>query len=272
MEPFQIQSKQWMALHTWMNLHSNLVAGFTTKNDGVSSFPSNALNLAFHVGDQEENVQENRKRLAEQLDFPVQQWVSTEQVHGTDITLITSTERGKGAYSLETCISSTDGLITRESNILLTLCYADCVPLYFFDPVTKWIGVAHAGWKGTTGNIAGKMVNALCEQGAKTHDIQVAVGPSICEKCYKVDSRVISAVDAVLNEQDLKPYQEIEKGQFLLDLKKLNVQLLKNTGIPETNILSTDYCSSCDQELFFSHRRDQGKTGRMLSFIGWREN
>lgn len=260
-----------MALDTWMNQHPGLVAGFTTKHDGVSSFPSEALNLAFHVGDLEENVQKNRERLAEQLNFPVQHWVSSEQVHGTDISLITSNERGKGAYSLETCISKTDGLITRESDVLLTLCYADCVPLFFIDPETKWIGVAHAGWKGTTGNMASKMVKALCEQGAKASQIQVAVGPSICRECYKVDQRVISAVDAVLTEQDPKPYQELEVGQFSLDLKELNVQLLKNAGIPETNILSTGYCSSCDQELFFSHRRDRGKTGRMLSFIGWRE-
>ncbi|MET3698066.1 hypothetical protein SAMN05877753_10780 [Bacillus oleivorans] len=272
MEPFQLHAEEYFLIKPWSHMDSSLVAGFTTRKNGVSPFPKASLNLAFHVGDTLDNVQSNREKLGELLNFPVNHWVSTEQVHDTRIHTVTKESRGSGAYSLEDCIRETDGLLTNESGVLLTLCYADCVPIYFFDPGSKWIGIAHAGWKGTTRNIAGKLVQTLQEKGVAISNMKAAIGPSICKSCYIVDDRVIGAVRELLEENDEKPYNEVEEGQYQLNLKQLNLQLLKKAGIKESNISVTDYCSACDSEWFFSHRRDKGVTGRMLSFIGWRED
>ncbi|HWO77874.1 MAG TPA: peptidoglycan editing factor PgeF [Bacillus sp. (in: firmicutes)] len=272
MEPFQLQTEEYFIIRPWSHIDSSLVAGFTTRKNGVSPFPKASLNLAFHVGDTLDDVQSNRKKLSELLNFPVDYWVSTEQVHDTKIQTVSRETRGRGAFSLDDCIRETDGLLTNEKGVLLTLCYADCVPVYFFDPVSKWIGVAHAGWKGTTRNIAGKMVKMLQEKGVSLSNLKAAIGPSICKTCYIVDDRVVDAVRDLLEENDEKPYNEVETGQYQLDLKQLNLQLLKKAGIQESNIAVTNYCSSCDSDWFFSHRRDRGITGRMLSFIGWRED
>ncbi|XNQ36028.1 polyphenol oxidase family protein [Bacillus sp. 1P10SD] len=133
------------------------------------------------------------------------------------------------------------------------------------------IGTAHAGWKGTVGKIAKEMITAWEKEGIKPEQIFVAIGPSICEKCYIVDERIIKLVENTLDGSRSLPYNLVSEGQFSLDLREVNRQILLASGVPDRNILLTRYCTSCNQEEFFSHRRDQGKTGRMLSFIGWKE-
>ncbi len=154
----------------------------------------------------------------------------------------------------------------------MTLCYADCVPLYFLAPAHGMIGVAHAGWKGTVNGIARKMVEAWLNEGIKASEIFAVIGPSICSKCYVVDDYVMDLVQNLLVDIDEKPYNLISEGQYQLDLKQLNALILQKSGIPNSQIDVTSYCTSCDHELFFSHRRDNGKTGRLMSFIGWKED
>jgi copper oxidase (laccase) domain-containing protein len=114
------------------------------------------------------------------------------------------------------------------------------------------------------------MIHAWAKEGIKPEQISVVIGPSICEKCYIVDKRVIKLVENTLVGVEKLPYNLISDGQYSLDLREVNRQILLKSGVPDTNILMTGFCSSCDGE-FFSHRRDQGKTGRMLTFIGWKE-
>jgi hypothetical protein len=134
------------------------------------------------------------------------------------------------------------------------------------------IGAAHAGWKGTVGQIAREMIKKWEEEGIKAEKVFVAIGPSICEKCYIVDERVVNLVENILEDVDRKPYNLISEGQYSLNLRELNKQILVKAGVPKENIIVTDYCSSCNNHLFFSHRKSHGKAGRMLSFIGWKEN
>lgn len=133
------------------------------------------------------------------------------------------------------------------------------------------IGIAHAGWKGTVGQIAKKMVMAWSREGIQSNRIFVAIGPSICEKCYIVDKYVMNFVEKSLEDGGVLPYNLLSEGQFSLNLRELNRQILLAAGVPDENISITELCSSCNREEFFSHRRDHGSTGRMLSFIGWKE-
>ena len=271
-EPFVLVEDQYLLVDSWRQQNLQLVAGFSTKNGGVSSGSYKTLNTGFHVGDKAEDVQENRRILADKLSFPLNHWVGAEQTHETNIQQVTTLDYGKGATDYPSSFKATDGFYTKDKNVLLTLCYADCVPLYFMAPAHGIVGVAHAGWKGTVHGIAQKMVEAWKREGVKPSEIFAVIGPSICPECYVVDDKVIDLVRNLLEEYDEKPYNLISEGQYQLDLKRLNAMIMEKSGIPKEQVAVSSYCTSCHEELFFSHRRDNGKTGRLMSFIGWKED
>lgn len=272
MEPFVLQKQSFFSIQPWTDQFTGLTAGMTTKNDGESKEPYLSLNLGFHVGDELASVCANREKLGTQLEFPLQDWVGAEQTHDIHIRKVSKADRGKGSISYDDSFKNTDGFYTNEPGILLTLCYADCVPLFFIAPKKRMVGVAHAGWKGTVKQIAAHMIELWRQEGIESKDIFVAIGPSICEKCYIVDKHVIDLVQNILEDVEEKPYNLITAGQYSLNLQKTNKLLLEKAGVPAQNIVVTGYCSSCDHSQFFSHRRDHGQTGRMLSFIGWKED
>ncbi|MBM4764009.1 peptidoglycan editing factor PgeF [Bacillus sp. B15-48] len=271
MEPFKLESKEYFAIQPWEEENPDLVVGFSTKVGGKSIGDFSRLNFGFHVGDDEDDVRHNRSLFSEKIQFPLAQWVGAEQTHDISIQKIKRFHQGKGAESYTTAFRRTDGFFTNEKGVLLTLCFADCVPLYFLDKENGYIGLAHAGWKGSVHGIAGEMMSLFVQNGSNPKDIFAVIGPSICKKCYIVDDRVVTLVEKVLEGVEKKPYNQINQGQYSLDLKKLNKQILVRSGLAETNILETSYCTSCNHNYFYSHRRDDGKTGRMIAFIGWKE-
>ena len=136
---------------------------------------------------------------------------------------------------------------------------------------SRAIGIAHAGWKGTVGGIAAEMIRNFQSEGIGANEISVVIGPSICENCYIVDDYVINLVHNKLEDVVILPYNKISDHQYQLNLKECNRLVLIKAGVPSENIQVTNLCTSCQSEHFYSHRRDQGKTGRMISFIGWKE-
>ncbi|MFD1735737.1 peptidoglycan editing factor PgeF [Bacillus salitolerans] len=270
-EPFQPITPEVLTIDQWQQLNSLLVAGFTTKIGGFSERPFTGLNLGLHVHDKIDHVHQNRRRIGEILDFPLSTWVCADQVHDAKIVKVESKDIGKGVYDYENSIESTDGFYTLERGCLLTSCYADCVPLFFFAPKHNVIGLAHAGWKGTVKKIAENMIKTLQKnEHIDSTDILVAIGPSIQNCCYTVDDIVIQAVRNMgLGGEHY--YYQTSPGQYQLNLARLNKDVLLKSGVIEENILTTSYCTSCAEQLFFSHRRDKGTTGRMMSFIGIRE-
>ena len=269
-EPFVMETESYYSIEKWTQNFPGLVAGITTKHGGVSEGPFRSFNMGLHVGDEETSVFHNRQLLASTLKMPVEHWVAAEQTHGHTIYCPGAADRGKGAENYHSSIKDTDGFITVEKNILLTMCYADCVPLYFLDRDTGTIGLAHAGWKGTVLNIGPEMIDAFIEKGSSISSLEVVIGPSICKDCYVVDDYVIDKVKKILEDENNLPYNLKEEGQYNLDLKKLNEQLLLQIGLNPDQIQASSFCSSCHDE-FFSYRRDGGKTGRIMSYIGWKE-
>jgi len=270
-EPFKLKKDEYFIIESWTKLFPELIAGFSTKKGGVSQAEYEQLNLGFHVGDDKNHVAANRNILAKQLSFPLENWIGAEQVHNSQIYKVSQEDHGKGAAEYDSSFKATDGFYTNSQDTLLTLCYADCVPLYFVAPKQKMIGTAHAGWKGTVLEIGKKMIEQWNKEGIPSSDIFVAIGPSICGNCYTVDDKVMNHVQNLLEEYDEKPYTLISRGQYQLDLKHLNAILIAKAGVPTNQIQASTLCTSCESELFFSYRRDQGKTGRLLSFIGWKE-
>lgn len=177
-------------------------------------------------------------------------------------------DRGKGSLSTQTAIADVDGLLTAQDDICLISFYADCVPLYFFEPTKRLIGLAHAGWRGTVKQIAKEMVHTMVEKmNANPKYIYAAIGPSIGACCYEVDNYVAQSVHNMLPRADV--IKSHANNRYMLDLKECNRQIMIEAGILPEHIAMTQYCTGCDTTRFFSHRKESGKTGRMASWIGW---
>jgi len=262
-------------LKDWMRRYPFLAAGMTSRIGGVSREPYAGLNCGLHVGDRPEDVVANRERTAAALGTRLEDWVYAEQVHGSRVARVTAAERDRGTRARSTEIPAADALITNAAGIVLALLYADCVPLYFFDPRTRSIGLAHAGWKGTASRIAAETVAAMeREFGASPADIQAAIGPSIGRCCYEVDEAVAGPIREALGEAAEKEAERFfvpaANGKYRLDLQQVNRQIMIKAGILPASIEVTGRCTSCRTDLLYSHRKENGRTGRMQAWIGMR--
>lgn len=266
-------------LTAWESELGEVTAGFTGRGGGVSAAPYSSFNLALHVGDKPEDVLENRRRLTEALGFTQDAWTCGEQVHGIHVACVDAEDKGKGLHQRESAFQDTDALVTNVPGILLTSFYADCVPLYFIDPVKKVVGLAHAGWKGTVGLIAREVIQVMEQQyGSLKGEIKAAIGPSIGGCCYEVDEAVMDRVREAFVRLDEEPssLQRVavpseSEGRSMLNLKELNRMIMIKAGILPSNIECTSWCTSCHDDAFFSYRKHQGLTGRMASWIGLKE-
>ncbi|QQK76724.1 peptidoglycan editing factor PgeF [Salicibibacter cibarius] len=244
-------------------------AGFTTRLGGISRDPYNEANYGFHVGDDSDHVMANREQLANALDISLSRAVFGEQVHGGVVRKVDETDGGRGSFKLDDTIPDVDGLYTTTKNLWLMSLYADCVPLYFYNRGQTIAGIAHAGWKGTAANIGGEMVRIWDEiEGIPAEAIHVVIGPSIGKAAYEVDDKVITALKKVL-PRGKEPWTQHESGLFQLDLKEANALLLEKAGIKRAHMDISNACTYENEELFFSHRRDSGQTGRMMAYIGF---
>jgi YfiH family protein len=251
--------------------------GFSLRMGGVSQIPFASLNVALHVHDAPPDVIQNRHLLAAAEQLPFAAWTCGEQVHGTEVRVVTANDgRGAGRLERAAALPGVDGLLTSESDIWLTSFYADCVPLYFYDPRRQVLAVAHAGWRGTVGQIAHQTIQKMMQQfGSAPADVRVLIGPSIGACCYEVDGPVIEAVrNLCLSFDDganifaavFRPTPlSAEKG--MLDLKRLNQKIIMKAGVFAQHIEISQYCTCCRTDLFFSHRGEHGKTGRMVAWL-----
>jgi hypothetical protein len=234
----------------------NLVAIQTTRSGGVSEPPLDSLNLGSHVGDDPAHVRENYRRLGAFLGIDAESIVTTGQVHGTEIAVVTAPGRLDGY----------DALITNVRGIFVGILTADCYPILIHDRRTGASGAAHAGWQGAAGRIAEKTVQAMHDAfSTRPQDCLAWIGTGISGERYEIGSEVAARFD----RQYLKPSPSGE-GKFLLDLSAANRDQLLEAGIPPSQVQCSEYCSFGDEDLFFSYRRDNGKTGRMLALIGVR--
>nr|WP_275899553.1 peptidoglycan editing factor PgeF [Bacillus piscicola] len=247
----------------------HVTAGITVRTGGVGAPPYDTLNMAFYAGDKAEAVRENRRRVATDTGFALSDWTVAEQVHGSRIIKVGTEHRGHGAYSDADSVGKADGLYTEEANVLLASFFADCVPLYFFAPDQGFIGLVHAGWKGTAQNIGGTFIRTWeKEEKISPETIYAVIGPAISQLNYEVDNHVIAKMKAVLPNENEKPWRPVGNNRFHLDLKEMNRQLLAAEGLPVNQIVVSGHCTYDEEDLFFSYRREHGRTGRMLAFIG----
>lgn len=244
-----------------------VIHGFSGKQGGVSQGSYESLNVSILTQDKLENVLENRSRFARVLGITLAEMVGAHQVHEDRIYRVTALDRGRGSEEPSSVIPATDALMTNEPGLALTAFFADCVPVFFLDPIHKAIAVAHAGWKGTVAKIAAKTVKAM-QEAYKTNPDQllVAVGPSIGPCHYEVDAPVIAKFQSAFPEQEQQILSPADKASHAqLNLWQANAIQLQDIGIPAKNITIAELCTFCYQDEFFSHRG--GMAGRQAAVL-----
>ena len=235
---------------------------FTTRLGGVSTGTQASLNLAFGRGDTMENVETNIRLLASSLGFAPEKLVLTRQTHSDIVRAVTMDDcRGLCHRDYPEC----DALVTNTPGVSLMVFTADCTPLLLWDPVTGAVGAAHAGWRGTAQDIAGKTVQAMQEHfGARPEDIRAAVGPNIGPCHFETNADVPEALCAAFG-RDAEMYIQTRGDKFFPDLKAINAMALRRRGVTRIEV-STD-CTCCSTDRFWSHRATAGERGSQGAVI-----
>ena len=241
--------------------------GFSTRLGGVSEGEFASMNLSFSRNDDPQAVMENYRRFAAIMDCTPDDVVASHQTHTTNVRRVSSADKGKGVTRKKD-YSDIDGLITDESGVLLACFFADCVPLYFVDPVHHAIGLAHSGWRGTVGKIGKNTVQLMQENfGSKPEDLLAAVGPSVCMDCYEVSEDVAEAFAKEFPDNEKEILKSKGSGKYLLDLWRANEIVFMEAGVPKEQIVTTNLCTCCNPKLLFSHRASHGKRGNLGAFL-----
>jgi len=240
-----------------------LTHAFCTRRGGISEGNFVSLNFSSNEGDSKKNVRTNWRILAHAFNLEVAQFFVVNQVHGEKILTIDRPLADLVVHEPP----QFDAIITDQPGVAIGIKTADCVPIFFVDKVKRIIGVAHAGWRGTSLAIATKLVDTLITGFAcRADDIIAAIGPAIGPCCYQVDEPVF---DAMTTHKDRESFfsPAAEKGKWMLDLPLANRLQIIGKGIPDRNIYMADCCTSCNRDMFYSHRGEAGNTGRQLNFI-----
>lgn len=232
-----------------------------SRRGGVSEGPFASLNLSLSVPDERERVYANRRRVYGRYDRDTDTVVHAHLVHGADVAHVSQADNG-------TWVEHVDGLITNQPGCVLTMNFADCAPIFLYDPQRKAIGLGHAGWRGTIVDLPGAMVRAMIETfDSDPADLLAAIGPCIGPCCYEVGEDVITAVRGKFPDAATLLKTPSRNGRLspnddrrYFDLPEANRRNLVAAGV--TTIELSDYCTACRPDLFFSHRAEKGKTGR----------
>ena len=245
-----------------------ILHGFATRKGGVSTGIWSEMNLSFSRGDDPEAVKENYRRISSAIGFSPEQIVSTDQTHTVNVRRVDRTSCGSGV-TREREFRDVDGLITNDPEVVLAAYSADCVLLFFYDPVRRCIGLTHSGWRGTVGRIGAVTVHKMQEEfGTDPADLLVGIGPSICRDCYEVGGEVIDAVRKLFPDQIAETlYDRKKNGKFQLDLWETNRQILLACGVLTGKIRTSGICTCCNPDYLFSHRASQGRRGNAGGFL-----
>jgi YfiH family protein len=228
----------------WIAYDSGAVLAFSTRLGGVSAAPFDSLNLGRSTADDPASVTENRRRLLERLGFDPARLANAGQVHGVRALRVTTPGLHPDA----------DALVTTEPDLAIAVTAADCVPLVYVAPGA--VAVAHSGWRGTADGMPRIALDAVCAAaGTEAASVHVYIGPSIRSCCYIVGADVAERFPIAA--------RRVENGAWHLDLAAAARIQLAEAGVPATHVADTDQCTSCDRIRYYSHRRDQGLTGRL---------
>lgn len=232
--------------------HSIIIAAQSTRIGGVSISPFNSLNLGKSTNDTVENVIHNRELFFGSLNISLDRISLSKQVHGSKILVVEEPKTTEGY----------DAMITNKRNVFLAVSIADCVPILIHDSKNNVVAAIHAGWRGTVENIVLKTLQKMNSNfNSNGEDCFAFIGACIGKTKFEVGIEVANQFESVFISEALN-------NKFFIDLKAVNNAQLAHFGIPQSNIEISKYCTIENNDLFFSHRKENGKTGRMMAVIG----
>ncbi len=250
-----MKHRMWIA-PSWSTAfrQMGLIAVQSTRHGGVSPAPWASLNLGLHTADDPERVRANRRRFFDALGVDVCAVAGGHQVHGAEVAVVAQVGQYDGC----------DAFVSNQPGLLLTVTVADCVPVLLFDPKRQVVAAAHAGWRGTVQQVAARTVQAMHHRfGCQPADLYVWIGASIGFEQFEVGPEVARHFAQAHKKQSKHP------GKWLVDLKAANRAQLEACGVPSNQIEVSYWCTAAHNYDFFSHRKEGGRTGRMLAAIGW---
>jgi YfiH family protein len=253
-QPDQIRYLRFESLEA-----SGLEHAIFTRLGGVSPEPWASLNVGGLRGDNPDRVKQNRVLSFGELGREPESVYDVWQVHGTEV-ICTRSPRPANKMHLKA-----DAILTDRPEVTLFMRFGDCVPVFFYDPSRRVVGLAHAGWKGTVDGMVVKAVAAMrAEYGSQPADIQAAIGPSIAAHHYPVGPEVVAEVDKVFG-MEAGPLLDRTNGEARFDLWAANRLLLERAGVRRIEIAGI--CTACHLDDWYSHRGEQGNTGRFGALI-----
>jgi YfiH family protein len=234
--------------------------GFTIRKGGISRKPYDSFNVGMHTDDDKQDVKKNIRSFEKV--FGVRYVAAARQVHGDGVLIVRRQDSGvRSVKKIQN--TEADAVLTDVTGVAASVSVADCVGTVIVDPVNRLAASVHSGWRGVANKIPAKTV-ALMIRNFKSgpEKLIAAVSPAIGPCCYAVGEDVYKlqkqmVFSNIFTKRNGKIYMNLWKGVF---------NLLVSAGMKKENIHICDMCTSCNPELFFSHRRDKGKTGRMLVF------
>lgn len=255
----------WLYSPLWEE--QGVKAVFSARYGGESVVPYQSLNLGLHVGDNLQTVRNNRQKWLAALRTSGQPCCA-EQVHGTEVVSVDASQAGRGLFDYSDALPGIDGMLTDQPGLPLLTFYADCIPVYLFDPRQQVIGLVHSGWKGTVGRISARAVEKMVQDyGCKPANILAIIGPGIGRCCYEVDAAVAEPIRKEFTEVSQLLYPKIQEDRWDLDLKQAVHQTLVEAGLSDLSIEDTGICTCCRRDIYYSHRGEQGRCGRMGALI-----
>lgn len=232
--------------------------GILTRHGGISPAPWTGLNLGATVGDESHCVMENRRRAFQALDLSLENSYDLWQVHSTKVVQVDG-PRGNEPHL------QADILLTNQPGLTLFMRFADCVPILLYDPTQHAVAMVHAGWKGSLSKAASHAVEAMLTAfGSKPEDLIAGIGPSICVECYPVGEEVISRSEESFGENAERFFLSVN-GRMHLDLWQVNAFVLQAAGVEKIEIAGL--CTAMHTEDWFSHRAENGRTGRFGALL-----
>jgi polyphenol oxidase len=237
----------------------------STRTGGISSGSFESLNVGMHVGDSEESVLENRRRVLVASGGSLNESVWCNQIHRPNVAIVTEPDRGRGSTSTRTAVQAADAMVTDVPGLTLCVMLADCVPVLIYDPIQQVVAVAHAGWGGTVREIVKATVLEMQRSfDSQPKSLKAGIGPSIGPDKYEVGAQVIEL--ALERDWGRDCLSFTKPGTAMFDLWKANKLQLERAGIPESHIEVCQISTIDNQELLFSDRASR-PTGRFMAGI-----
>jgi YfiH family protein len=255
--PFrQIGSLRFYQFETLV--HPNLVHAIFTRRGGVSPKPWRSLNVGSNVGDEGARVRENLRRACAVVGRDPRSIYDVWQVHSSRVVRAYSPRSGRE-------LIQADVLISDDPRVTLFMRFADCVPIFLYDPTHYAIGLVHAGWLGTVRAAPAAAVQAMVEAfGTRPEDLRVGIGPAIGPDHYPIGPEVVEKVRETFGSSAENHLQTHDGGVYM-NLWSANRELLEQEGVQSIEI--TEQCTACHLEEWYSHRGEGRVTGRFGALI-----